>query len=96
MEVGAIRADLAGKPLPRSATHRVRTSESELGGVRALTVEPPERRTDVVILYLHGGSYLFGSPETHLDIASRFALAAGARVVLPDYRLAPEHPFPAQ
>lgn len=90
-----VRADLASKPMPKSATKRVTRSELDLGGVRAVDLAPPEKKTDVVILYLHGGSYLHGSPETHADVAARHAIAASARVVVPDYRLAPEHPYPA-
>jgi acetyl esterase/lipase len=48
-----------------------------------------------VILYLHGGAFVAGSARTHRHLAAALAAAAGARAVLPDYRLAPEHPFPA-
>lgn len=48
-----------------------------------------------VILYLHGGSYSFGSWDTHGELIGRIALASGARTLVPDFRLAPEHPFPA-
>jgi acetyl esterase/lipase len=48
-----------------------------------------------VLLYLHGGAYVFGSSRTHLGMVGRLARDAGVSVVLPDYRLAPEHPFPA-
>jgi acetyl esterase/lipase len=48
-----------------------------------------------VILYLHGGAFLAGSIRTHRHLAAYLAGAAGVRVVLPNYRLAPEHPFPA-
>jgi len=51
--------------------------------------------TAPVILYLHGGGYTTGSPLTHRDLAGRLALAAGARALVLDYRLAPEHVFPA-
>jgi acetyl esterase/lipase len=47
------------------------------------------------ILYLHGGAYLAGSPQTHRAIAARLAGLCGARALLPAYALAPEHPFPA-
>jgi len=47
------------------------------------------------ILYLHGGAYCVGSPATHRAVTSRLAQAAGLRVFAADYRLAPEHPFPA-
>ena len=48
-----------------------------------------------VILYLHGGGWVVGSPASHAAICQRLAAAAGAVVICPDYRLAPEHPFPA-
>lgn len=47
------------------------------------------------LLYLHGGGWVIGSPETHEDICSILANRMGAVVIAPDYRLAPEHPFPA-
>jgi acetyl esterase/lipase len=48
-----------------------------------------------VILYFHGGGYCIGSAQTHRDLVSRLCIAAGARALSVDYRLAPEHPFPA-
>jgi len=48
-----------------------------------------------VILYLHGGAYLSGSQRTHRHLAAWLAGAAGTRALVPDYRLAPEHRFPA-
>jgi len=48
-----------------------------------------------VILSLHGGAYIAGSPRTHLHLAAALAAQADARAVLPDYRLAPEAPYPA-
>ena len=50
---------------------------------------------DCVVLYLHGGGYNIGSPYTHRDLAARISKASGARTLLIDYRLAPEHPYPA-
>ncbi len=52
-----------------------------------------ERRR--IILYLHGGAYLMGSPQTHRSITAHLARLSGMRVMVPDYRLAPEHPAPA-
>lgn len=52
-------------------------------------------RRDRILLYLHGGAFALGAPETHRHLAADIAGRAGARAVLPDYRLAPEHPFPA-
>jgi acetyl esterase/lipase len=48
------------------------------------------------ILYLHGGGYVTCSPATHRELTRRLAIAAGARVYVPDYRKAPAHVFPAQ
>jgi acetyl esterase/lipase len=53
----------------------------------------PDRRR--VILYFHGGAYIAGSSQTHRHLGAALAGAAGVRAILPDYRLAPDHPFPA-
>lgn len=50
---------------------------------------------DAVVLYLHGGGYVIGSPRSHRHLVADIALAAGTRAFSLDYRLAPEHPFPA-
>lgn len=50
---------------------------------------------DKVMLYLHGGGYAVGSIQTHRALAARLAEQAGCRCLIIDYRLAPEHPFPA-
>ncbi len=54
-----------------------------------------EASTKPVLLYFHGGCYVFGGLNSHRDIAWRLAEAGDVRVLLVDYRLAPEHPFPA-
>lgn len=51
--------------------------------------------SEAVIVYLHGGGFLYGSEKSHGELCARIVLAAGARLVFPLYRLAPEHPFPA-
>ena len=48
------------------------------------------------ILYMHGGGFVAGSPRTHRTLTRRLSVLTGAEVLVPDYRLAPEHPFPAQ
>lgn len=55
----------------------------------------PKSNANKVILYLHGGAYEYGSANTHRTLAARIGQAAGVKVLLPEYRLAPEHPFPA-
>ena len=65
------------------------------GGVQAEWVQASNAVAERVILYLHGGGYVIGSIATHRGLAGRLSQAAAARVLLVDYRLAPEHPFPA-
>ncbi len=73
----------------------VLASSVDAGGVPADWVSVDASEADRVVLYLHGGGYVMGSRNTHRGLAGRIARAARARVLLPDYRLAPEHPFPA-
>ena len=65
------------------------------GGVKAEWVTAPGADAGRAVLYLHGGGYVIGSINTHRDLAGRISRAAKSRVLLIDYRLAPEHPFPA-
>jgi monoterpene epsilon-lactone hydrolase len=73
----------------------VRCEAVNAGGVPAEFVSTPESDESTVMYYLHGGGYVVGSIVSHREMASRLARAAKARVLLVDYRLAPEHPFPA-
>lgn len=67
----------------------------DAGGVRAEWITAPNAAADRVILYFHGGGYVLGSIDSHRDMCERLSRAAEARVLALDYRLAPEHPFPA-
>ncbi len=73
----------------------VARSTEEVGNVAGEWHIPKTGDEGRVILYLHGGGFSVGSPKSHRSLASRLALACGARVFVADYRLAPEHPFPA-
>jgi acetyl esterase/lipase len=73
----------------------IRTTEIELGGLRTLLVEPAGESRPGTILYFHGGAYVMGSPETELCLTAGLVTRTGIRACSPDYRLAPEHPFPA-
>ena len=64
-----------------------------LGGVPALRIAPPAARG--AFMHLHGGAYVLGSARTHMGLAARWAVAATATAYVVDYRLAPEHPWPA-
>ena len=67
----------------------------DVGGIKAEWITAPEAQQDRVVLYLHGGGYVFGSINSHRDVCERLSRAAKARVLAIEYRLAPEHPFPA-
>ena len=73
----------------------VTTTDVTIDRLAALWVRTPAVSEDRTVLYLHGGGYALGSPHEYRDLTSRIGRAAGARVLVPDYRLAPEHPFPA-
>ena len=65
------------------------------GGVTAEWVTAEGVSDSRVVLYFHGGGYIIGSPRTHRAMMAELSRASGARVLALDYRLAPEHPFPA-
>ncbi len=78
-------------------------SAVKFGGIDGLLIPPrlggatetaADRTPDVV--WFHGGGYVFGSPETHWRVAAAIAAMAARSVFVPRYRLAPEHPWPAQ
>ena len=69
--------------------------ELSAGGVRCLEVRVRGQAAERQVLLFHGGGYMCGNPEGVRDLGSRLARAARARVLMPDYRLAPENPFPA-
>jgi acetyl esterase/lipase len=91
-----------GKNPPRSALavppgYTVESLRNEQGldfDVADLS-RPLSDRSSVIVLYLHGGGYLFGSPKTHRQVLIAMAKAFQAPAYGLDYRLAPEHPFPA-
>ncbi len=70
-------------------------SEVEANGVPGEMVRANGASEDSVTLYLHGGGYVIGSPATHRELARRLSTATGGSVLVIDYRLAPENPFPA-
>jgi acetyl esterase/lipase len=78
-------------PPPRDIT----LQPVDAGGVAAEWVSAKEARPDCTVLYLHGGGYALGSVRTHRMLVSGISRAARARVLSVNYRLAPEHPFPA-
>ncbi len=77
-------------------TPRLVPARGDHPAVEVLVYEPPLRaRPSGVLLWTHGGGFVFGDPAAYHDVCSRFAAELGIVVVSVDYRLAPEHPFPA-
>jgi len=87
--------DRAEKAFPVPPDVTVKTVRAPVAPAEWL--EPPSAPHDVAVavLYLHGGGYVIGSPRSHRHLAAAIATAARASALLLDYRLAPEHPFPA-
>jgi len=77
------------------APEGVSVTPVDAGGVPAEWVVAPEADADRVLLYLHGGGYCMGSLDSHRRLVGHLSTQAKARVLNVDYRLAPEHPFPA-
>ena len=74
----------------------VKKEELFLDGVSTWKVTTPNSDPNKVILYYHGGAYIVGSPKGYYSLTSNLADITGTTVYVPDYRLAPEHYFPAQ
>ncbi|WP_116204303.1 alpha/beta hydrolase [Amycolatopsis circi] len=70
--------------------------EVTAAGLPALWANPLGCGTGRVLVYFHGGGFVSGSKDSYRKIAAHLAKAAGVRTLIPDYRLAPAHPFPAQ
>ena len=73
----------------------VLVTEVTAGGVPAHWLAAPGTDPGRVLLFLHGGGYELGSVRSDGELAARLGRASGMRVLFPEYRLAPEHPFPA-
>ena len=82
-----------GFSLPPHPTAQV--TPIQAGGVSAELISVPQGHSDRIILYLHGGGFAMGSCQTYRRLAADLAAAASSSVLVIDYRLAPEHPYPA-
>lgn len=81
-------------PMPEDVSESV---VEEAGAFRGgLLFTPPDPAAGVAIVYFHGGGFVAGSPATHRCVTAWLAKLTGMRVLSVRYRLAPEHPFPAQ
>jgi monoterpene epsilon-lactone hydrolase len=95
-DIGALRSEFEAldekefRPDPRA-----RRTPVDADGVPCEWLEMPESRPERLLLYLHGGGFVVRTPNLHARYVARICRALGARALIVDYRLAPEHPFPA-
>ncbi len=110
-EIGALRAKLAARPRSDDYRQRrkdidarglayglaadVGVEPASANGVRAEWTATANDARDAALLYLHGGGYVIGSLDSHRHLAAEAGRACGIAALALDYRLAPEHPFPA-
>jgi epsilon-lactone hydrolase len=108
-EIAAVLADIAAHSWPSEVAEAralydrmgppiasdIRSESLSIGSTSALLLIPPDCDAGRIVLFLHGGGYTYGSPQSHGGLAAEIARAAECRCLLLDYRLAPEHPFPA-
>ena len=92
-QVRAARDKASKRMFPAPAG--VQVQPAHVGGCPGEWLRPDGAAANSVLLYLHGGAYITGSCHTHRGLAGHLAKAAGIDCFLLDYRLAPEHPFPA-
>jgi monoterpene epsilon-lactone hydrolase len=90
-----LRAVMAATFSAFPSAGEVKCEPVDANGVKAEWITATNAAPDRVILYLHGGGYVMGSIDTHRELVARLSKAAQARALALDYRLAPEHPFPA-
>src|SRR5204863_3396722 len=91
--LAALRAGMGTRREP--ATKGIRFVGVKAGDIPCEWVLAPGADPDLRLLYLHGGGFVSGSGAYYLRLAAHLSAAAKCAVLLPDYRLAPEHPFPA-
>ena len=97
-KIASIRAQLAEEFEPRAKRARakwpVRIASEIVNGVRCQILSPLEKQADRDVLYFFGGGYVSGHPEFELPVTAALAVLARARIIVPEYSLAPEHPYP--
>jgi acetyl esterase/lipase len=93
--VGETRENFAKLMNALPVPEGIRVRETSLGGRPALRIIPNAGVGSGILLYLHGGSHVVGSPWTALGLTAGLVISTGMTGISLDYRLAPEHPFPA-
>ena len=92
-DLDGLRQGMAARQVPTNS--EVRCIRAQIDGMPCEWVVAPGADPDLRLLYLHGGGYVSGSGASYLAMAAHISMAAQCAVLLPDYRLAPEHRFPA-
>jgi acetyl esterase/lipase len=95
LSIEEMRAGFAAMMDTMQVPAQVEATSTIIAGRRAVIVEPEESARPGTILYFHGGSFMLGSPETAMSLTANLVVRTGIRAISLDYRLAPEHPYPA-
>ena len=100
LPIAKFRHKLEAVKAPDAALKKVKFSQLQMAGVDCLQALPTgikgaAKRHEKIVVYLHGGGYTVGSPKMYQTFIAQLAVAANAAVIAPDYRLSPEHAFPA-
>jgi monoterpene epsilon-lactone hydrolase len=88
--------EIAGDQEAKRMKSKVDRQDARVGGIDGEWFVPKGKTPQRVVLYIHGGGFVTGSSRTHAEMLMRLAIAADARIYAPNYRLAPEHRYPAQ
>lgn len=74
----------------------VKTTAKEIEGVKVDVVEPAQKKTHKIVIYIHGGGFVYESTAGHYELVNRLAVITGATIFTIHYKLAPEYQFPTQ
>jgi epsilon-lactone hydrolase len=94
-DIAQRRRDIDSRGLQYKLASDIAVEPLNAGGVKAEWTTTPDADRGKAVLYLHGGGYVIGSLDSHRHLVAEIGRAARARALAVDYRLAPEHPFPA-
>lgn len=94
-EPSYLRGLEASAALRSGMVRQARYESVDAGGVAARWCRPPDAAPGRALVYFHGGGFVIGSLSSHADIVARLAVGAGVACLAVDYRLAPEHRYPA-
>jgi monoterpene epsilon-lactone hydrolase len=94
-ELAQMRRDIDARGLEFGLPSDVKVEKVAANGVACEWTTTPHANRESAVLYLHGGGYVIGSLDSHRHLVAEVGRASGARALAVDYRMAPEHPFPA-